>query len=197
MESFDFNTEINVNILGHIFEQSISDLEDLKGEKIPRRKKEGVYYTPEYITDYICRNTIIHYLSKSNATTVSELIQEYAEDINELENRFKKLKVLDPACGSGAFLNKAIDVLLEIHKEIIQAKERTGSYSTRGQYSLTKWNEESEIQGIIENNIYGVDINRESVEITKLSLFLKLASNNRKLIGLSKKYQNWQQFNQR
>ncbi|EIJ65604.1 hypothetical protein BD31_I1566 [Candidatus Nitrosopumilus salaria BD31] len=186
MDSFDFNSDVNVNILGHIFEQSISDLEELKKEGVTRRKKEGVFYTPEYVTDYICRNAIIPYLSKSGVTTVPELINEYEKDIDELELKFKEIKIVDPACGSGAFLIKAIDVLLEIHKEIQIMKDISGKYSSGGQFQLTKWNEETEIRMIVENNIYGVDINSESVEITQLSLFLKLASNNRKLIGLSK-----------
>jgi len=59
MASFDFNTEISVNILGHIFEQSLSDLEEIREGKPQKRKKEGIFYTPDYITDYICRNTII------------------------------------------------------------------------------------------------------------------------------------------
>ena len=58
MASFDFSTEVNVNILGHIFEQSISDIEDLKENGDSRRKKEGVYYTPEFVVDYIINNTI-------------------------------------------------------------------------------------------------------------------------------------------
>lgn len=186
MDSYDFNTEVNVNILGHIFEQSISDLEDLKKEGVSKRKKDGVYYTPEYITDYICRNTIIPYLSKSKTSSVYELVSEYVDDIDVLEKKFKELKIVDPACGSGAFLIKAIDILLEIHKEIQNVKESKGTYSTGSQFYLTKWNEETEIRMIIENNIYGVDINRESVEITQLSLFLKIASSERKLIGLSK-----------
>lgn len=185
MDSYDFNTEINVNILGHIFEQSISDLEELKKEESSKRKKDGVYYTPEHITDYICRNTIIPYLSKSNVSTVPELIHEYENDLEEFEKKFKEIKILDPACGSGAFLIKSIDILLEIHKEIQNLK--IGKQYTNEQLQITQeWNEDQEIRAIIENNIYGVDINRESIEITKLSLFLKLASNERKLIGLSK-----------
>lgn len=185
MDSFDFNTEVNVNILGHIFEQSISDLEELKQEGISRRKKEGVYYTPEYITDYICRNTIIPYLSKSGSTSTTELIGEYKDNLDELENKFKKIQILDPACGSGAFLIKAIDVLLEIHKEIQSLKENN-KRKPADQLQITyEWDENKEIRAIIENNIYGVDINPESVDITKLSLFLKLASNERKLISLS------------
>ncbi len=179
LDSFDFNSEVNVNILGHIFEQSISDLEELKKNKDSRRKKEGVYYTPEYITDYICRNTIIPFLSETKKSSVHDLIEEYSENIENLERKFRDIKILDPACGSGAFLIKCIDILLEIYEGIQTVKHRD---SVR----QTILNEEDEIRKIIENSIYGVDINTESVEITKLSLFLKIASNNRKLTELSK-----------
>ena len=180
MDSFDFNTEVNVNILGHMFEQSISDLEDLREEGISRRRKEGVFYTPEYITEYICTKTIIPYLSKNNAATVTELIGEYLENPEELESRIRKIKILDPACGSGAFLIKAVEILLEIDKEIQSIKPQTN-----GQSHLEDWSEEKEITKIIEKNVFGVDINEESVEITKLSLFLKMASVNKKLSNLS------------
>lgn len=202
MASFDFNTEVSVYILGHIFEQSISDLEELKEEKVLRRKKEGVYYTPDFITDYICRNTIIPYLSKKGVNTVEKLIDEYSDNIEELEEKFKNLKILDPACGSGSFLLKAVEVLLEIHKEVQILKEDIGEYTAKkktsmkrwqkrgikgeAQLTLIKWNEEDEAREIIENNIYGVDINEESVEITKLSLFFKIVKKNKKLIDLSK-----------
>ena len=62
ISTFDFSTELDVNILGHIFENSIGDIEELKEDSKGRRKKDGIFYTPEYITDYICRNTIIPYL---------------------------------------------------------------------------------------------------------------------------------------
>jgi len=203
MASFDFNSEVNVNILGHIFEQSISDIEDLKTDKSSRRKKEGIFYTPEYITDYICRNTIIPYLSKKGVNVVSDLIEEYSDNIEELEKKFKSMKILDPACGSGAFLIKATDIMLEIFKTIQEFKQWKGEYNVfklgksklgKGrlgpkpegkQLSLNKWNEEDEAREIIEDSIYGVDINEESVEITKLALFLKMARKNRKLTDLS------------
>jgi len=195
MASFDFNTEVNVNILGHIFEQSISDIEDLKTDKSSRRKKEGIFYTPEYITDYICRNTIIPYLSEKGVNAVPDLIKEYYDNIDDLENKFKEMKILDPACGSGAFLIKATEIMLEIFKAIQSFKQNEGEYeakrglkkksNNKGQLILEKWNEEAEAREIIENSIYGVDINEESVEITKLSLFLKMARKNRKLTDLS------------
>ena len=194
MRSFDFCTELDVNILGHIFEQSLTDLQELNGEKISKRKTEGIYYTPEYVTDYICRNTIIPHLSKGHAKNAVELIEEYADDISKLEEKFSAIKILDPACGSGAFLLKAVDILLEIHKEVQLFKEFKGHYdfTVKGkgresiqQLTLAKWNEEAEAMNIIERNIFGVDLNEESAEITKLSLFLKIATSNRKLIDLS------------
>jgi len=195
MASFDFNTEVNVNILGHIFEQSISDIENLKTDDSSRRKKEGIFYTPEYITDYICRNTIIPYLSNKGVNEVPNLIKEYANNIEDLENKFKEMKILDPACGSGAFLIKATEIMLEIFKAIQSFKQNEGEYgakrglkkksNNKGQLVLEKWNEEAEAREIIENSIHGVDINEESVEITKLSLFLKMARKNRKLTDLS------------
>jgi Alw26I/Eco31I/Esp3I family type II restriction m6 adenine DNA methyltransferase len=189
MESFDFNTEVNVNILGHIFEQSISDIEELNKVESSKRKKDGVYYTSSHLTDYICKNTIIPFFSKKGTNSIAELMDEYQDNVDELENKFKDVKILDPACGSGAFLTKAIDILLEIGQGIQNLKENSGKYSTDGQFTLTKWNEDEAIREIIEKSIYGIDVNRESVGITQLSLFLKLASSNRKLIGLSKNIQ--------
>lgn len=186
MDSFDFTTEISVNILGHIFEQSISDLEELQGKKESKKKKDGVFYTPEYITDYICQNTIIPHLSKSGKiTNIHDLVDEYSDDLDTLEQKFHDIKILDPACGSGAFLVKAVDILVDIHKAIQDHKQARGEYLAGDQFQLTKWNEESEIRNIIENNIYGVDINDESVGITRLALFLKLATGNKKLSDLS------------
>ena len=188
MDSFDFNTEVNVNILGHIFEQSISDLEELQKEGgMSKRKKDGVYYTPEYITDYVCRNTIIPYLSKSGKiTNVYDLVDEYSDNLSHLEQKFQSIKILDPACGSGAFLVKAVEVLLDIYRTIHEHKLSRGEYTKDGQLQLTKWSDETKIRDIITNNIFGVDVNDESVGITKLSLFLMLATGNKKLSDLSK-----------
>ena len=115
ISSFDFGSELSVNILGHIFENSIGDIEELKDETTERRKKDGIFYTPEYITEYMCRNTIIPYLSISGeAHTVHQLISEYetTNSLDELDKKLKDIKIIDISCGSGAFLNKAVDVLV-------------------------------------------------------------------------------------
>ena len=195
MASFDFNTEVNVNILGHIFEQSITDIELIKEGGASRRKKEGIYYTPELITEYMCRTSIYKFLSKHKANNARDLVLEYKDNIQALEDKFNNMTILDPACGSGAFLIKSVDILLELHREVQLFKQDTGLYTAikkgrkykkdEGQLTLEKWHEEDEARDIIEKNIFGVDINEESVEITKLSLFLRIARKNRKLIDLS------------
>ena len=173
ISSFDFGSELSVNILGHIFENSIGDIEELKEETTQRRKKDGVFYTPEYITDFICRNTIIPHLSMTGeSNTIHELISEYEEEdkLEALDTKLKEIKIIDPACGSGAFLNKAVDILFEIHEALHNSKYANDESLNRYFDSLDSRRQ------IISNNIYGVDLNEESVEITKLSLFLKLAT---------------------
>ncbi|MDP2837314.1 MAG: TaqI-like C-terminal specificity domain-containing protein [Methanobacteriaceae archaeon] len=180
ISTFNFSSEVDVNILGHIFENSIGDIEELKADTKGRRKKDGIFYTPEYITDYICRNTIIPYLSKSgNVNTIQKLISEYSgSEIEELDKKVKNIKIVDPACGSGAFLNKAGDVLLEIHEAIRESKYEDDNTL------MPFFDSIEERREILLNNIYGVDLNEESVEITKLSLFLKVCKEGLKLPNL-------------
>jgi hypothetical protein len=208
ISSFDFSSELDVNILGHIFENSIGDIEELKEDTKSRRKKEGIFYTPDYITDYICKNTIIPYLSKSGkADNIPDLIGEYSwsNDIEDLDEKLKNIKIVDPACGSGAFLNKATDILLEIHEVIFDIKRgyttttdmRVGKGKRRRTESIQHtdlgayvFDHIEKRREILLNNIYGVDINEESVEITKLSLFLKVCKKDLKLPNLDKNIRN-------
>ena len=189
----DYNADkLDIDILGHIFENSIGDIEELKKDSKGRRKKDGIFYTPDYITDLICRNTIIPYLSKSrNVKDVDDLIKEYSwgSDIEQLDQKMKDIKILDPACGSGAFLNKATDILLEIHESIYNfktsSKKSTAMRVGKGNRRRTEnilhldlgayvFDAMSKRREILLDNIFGVDLNSESVEITKLSLFLKV-----------------------
>lgn len=192
---YDFKDEMSVNILGHIFEQSISELEEIKTKiekkeeiieenlkKTNKRKKDGIFYTPEYIVDYIVKNSLGSYLRENEIRILEE--EKLSEDLKEEEYRkreqkayvryqdfLSKVKVLDPACGSGAFLVKVFDYLLEENQRV--GKILGGLFNTDSIY-----------KSILENNIYGVDLNLESVEITKLSLWLKSAQSGKKLNNL-------------
>ncbi|MDO9627411.1 MAG: TaqI-like C-terminal specificity domain-containing protein [Methanobacteriaceae archaeon] len=198
ISSFDFSSELDVNILGHIFENSIGDIEELKADAKGRRKKDGIFYTPDYITDYICKNTIIPYLRKNGAENIPDLILEYSDgdEIEDLESKVMNIKIVDPACGSGAFLNKASDILLEIHNAIYDFKKEkyTTTIETKGGKGKAKvkrsathaildsyFDEAAAREEILVNNIYGVDLNEESVDITKLALFLKVARKDKQL----------------
>ena len=202
LSSYDYVTEIDVNILGHIFEHSLSEIEEITAEiegiktdkAKSKRKKDGVYYTPKYITQYIVEHTVgtlcrekrkelgietIEFDEKAYRKTNGFLTEKGKELFSKLE-AYKvwlfSLKILDPACGSGAFLIQALNFLIQEHKTIDDIiAELTGSPLRLFDTDKT----------ILENNLYGVDINDESVEIAKLSLWLHTARKDRKLSDLN------------
>ena len=203
LSAYDFQTEIDVNILGHIFENSLNEIEELTAEfegkavdkKKTKRKKEGVYYTPKYITKYIVENTVGELCNQKkkelkldeidisiiqNSRTKQGKLNQKATDLlarlKTYSDYLLSLKILDPACGSGAFLNQALEFLIEEH-QFVDEYRRQLEKDSLGLFDIKK--------SILENNIYGVDINEESVEIAKLSLWLRTAERGRKLSDLN------------
>lgn len=193
LTKYDFESDVSVDILGHIFEHSLTEIEELQGQidgieidkSKSKRKKDGVYYTPKYITKYIVDNTLGKLCNEKkieldiNEETYSPSASRRRNRINALEeyrNWLLNLTICDPACGSGAFLIQALNFLIKEHHYI---DELSASYN---KYSLVL----SDVKNsILENNLYGVDINQESVEIAKLSLWLNTAESNRKLTSLN------------
>ena len=201
---YDFDSEMNENILGHIFEQSINDIEELKkslsGEeydsKKSKRKKDGIFYTPKYITKYIVENSIKNWLDDRRR----ELGEDELPELTESDMKFdvykknytknyrkhvefwekyreavRNIKIVDPACGSGAFLITAFEYLLNYNKYLDE--KIFDLIGTQGLFS-------DRTKEILQNNIFGVDLNRESIEITKLSLWLKTADKDKTLATL-------------
>ena len=162
-----------VEILGNIYEQFLGKIikfRNVKGghtalieEKPDVKKAGGVYYTPQYIVRYIVENTLGVKIKGQSPDAIAQL------------------KVVDPACGSGSFLVEAYQQLLNYHldyysseKQREQALKNSRIYETgKNVYKLTI----EEKQRILLNNIYGVDIDGQAVEVTKLSLYLKLLEN--------------------
>ena len=198
LSNYDFETDVDVNILGHIFEHSLGEIEnvqaEIKGEKIDsqktKRKKDGIFYTPKYITKYIVENTVGK-LCKEKRTELGIVDEEYArgrknrkreivrtldKKLDDYRNWLLTLTILDPACGSGAFLNQALEFLINEHRKIDEL---------RGQLLGGAIIFSDITTDILEKNIYGVDLNEESVEIAKLSLWLRTAQKGRKLNTLS------------
>ncbi|MCY2986415.1 MAG: N-6 DNA methylase [Planctomycetota bacterium] len=204
---------VDVDILGHIFEQSIMDLERLRNEldglvqpvgidqHKTRRKKEGAFYTPAFITRYIVEQSLgrvlqerFEQLRRRHLKTARGTAKTALEDPSVyVTNKLKRparealiqfweswqdelttIRILDPACGSGAFLIQAFDGLFV---EYQASNERLREL--RGHRSLFDVDKR-----ILENNLYGVDINEEAVEICRLSLWIKTAHAGKQLTSL-------------
>lgn len=202
LSRYDFENELTVNVLGHVFEQSIADLEEIKQKVSPdeasiksKRKKEGIFYTPEYIVDYIVQNSLGIYLKENQERIFEEHKLSQAKTEKSYRDRELKaltdyqvflhdVKIVDPACGSGAFLVKVFDYLLQENNRVNNAKADLVGKMSGQQFELTE--QEDVIKDILRNNIYGVDLNEESVRITQLSLWLKTAQRGKKLTYLDK-----------
>jgi len=125
------------------------------------RKKHGIYYTPEYVVDYIVRNTSGKLLKEC----------ETVEDVS-------KIKVLDPACGSGSFLIKAFDMIKEWYDRYNKINQLAATPNTLDAHLHAVPNIEEKI---LTNNLYGVDLDPQAVEITMLNLSLKAVKSKEKL----------------
>ncbi|MGP1439985.1 MAG: Eco57I restriction-modification methylase domain-containing protein [Treponema sp.] len=170
-----------VEILGNIYERFLGKIIRFKRktknghsieivEKPEVQKSGGVYYTPSYIVDYIVKETVGKKIENATPEKVS------------------KLKVCDPACGSGSFLVGAYQYLLDWYLDYYYKEERRESSEKKGLiYKDDKTREYKlsieEKRRILLANIYGVDIDRQAVEVTKLSLFLKLLENEGKALS--------------
>ena len=159
---YDFSA-IEADVLGSIYEQYLGHIlkKTAKRAKVTeshvRRKEHGIYYTPPYIVDYIVRNTLGDLLKRKRPKDV------------------EKIRVLDPACGSGSFLIKSFDILNEYwkdkDKDYAQAQLDTTGQGTTFTRKVK----------VLQNNIFGVDLDKQAVEIAQLNLLLKIAEKGHRL----------------
>ena len=198
LSGYDFASEVSVTILGHIFEQSITDIENEKavaGLEAPppasKKKREGVVYTPDFITRFIVEQTVGRHVVEigeallpnygkrdpSGAVRWRNNTSAEADYWSAYLDRLAKLRILDPACGSGAFLIAAFNFLNAEQKRV---RDRLGELRP-GLLAYASANADVEI---ITGNLFGVDVNAESVEITKLALWLQTARRDRALESL-------------
>ena len=203
LSRYDFETDVDVNILGHIFEHSLGEIAaiaatmghaplttDTPLTNTSKRKKDGIFYTPKYITKYIVENTVgklcdekrkefgivDEEYAKGRKNRKKDTITALDKKLTDYRNWLLSLTILDPACGSGAFLNQALDFLITEHRKIDDLRAQLfGSGLVLSDITTD----------ILEKNIYGVDLNEESVEIAKLSLWLRTAQKGRKLNKLN------------
>ena len=158
--SYDFSI-IDADVLGTVYEQYLSHIlkktekRAMISENHAHKKEQGIYYTPTYIVDYIVRNALGELLEKKNVN-------------------IEKIRVLDPACGSGSFLIKAFDVLNEHYQQNDKAYSQTQLDLKTGTMFTRKVK-------ILQDNIFGVDLDKQAVEIAQLNLLLKIAEKGHRL----------------
>jgi type I restriction-modification system DNA methylase subunit len=164
---YNFN-DIDADVLGGIYEQYLEHLIKKKGKEVEvisgrgKRKAQGIYYTPKFVVRYIVENTLGPALKDK---PLSEA---------------RKIRILDPACGSGSFLVETLDYLEKYwqqQKWIPQPKAGEDVHQTDFFDYTTK------IQFLSEN-IHGVDLDTQAVEIAQLNLLLKALSQRERLPNL-------------
>jgi len=174
----DARESLSLYSLGRIFEQSISELEFRVGElenrdtvaRLSKRKRDGVYYTPEWLVNLLVEQTLGPWFADAKRSLGWTGADERAPSLAAAEayvQRLKAIRIVDPACGAGAFLISAFGRLL---KERLDAARDVEAASGGGVVGAP--DEAGVIADILTHNLYGVDINPASVEITKLALWL-------------------------
>lgn len=206
ISEYDFADEVNLDVLGHLFERSITELEKLKesglfggdAEKVrqyaampqsAKRKQLGIYYTPTELTSRIVQYTIEELIVERFADVAVEFgvsrenaLRNIAPDDIEYWRRclaiLRNLKVVDPACGSGAFLFQAYTALEQRYNEVIGHLDQLGEPDAKQLANQVA-------TFILQENLYGVDLSPEAVEITQLALWIRSASPGQLLAKLS------------
>lgn len=190
---------LSADILGQVYEQFLGKVIRLTAghravveDKPEVKKAGGVYYTPTYIVDYIVKNTVGRLVnfglpdadlptpkSPPGRGLFDSPLERGLGGVFKNPKQVSKLKILDPACGSGSFLLGAYKYLLDWHRDWYVANDperwSTGRSPTLYQGMGGDWRlTTAERKRILLNNIYGVDIDPQAVEVTKLSLLLKV-----------------------
>ena len=194
---------IPLEVLGNMYEQYLGYTIRLTDHQVKYelkpdvRKAGGVYYTPEYIVDYIVKNTVGKLLKELPANRFLSFRTKRG-----ISSKTKKLRILDPACGSGSFLIRAYEEMLnyyrnqkktKCHAELVSASHKTLKQVQSDRLDKGKGDNSGvqrvlslpdgdiepiltieEKSQILQEHIFGVDIDEQAVEVTKLSLMLKM-----------------------
>ncbi len=176
------DNEINPNVLGYIFEKYIN------------QKEFGAYYTRTEITEYLCEQTVYKLIldavsERVHVESMSDLLLKMNEDVcKTLIRTLPTLSLLDPACGSGAFLVAAMKTLIRVYTVVIGTAQMSGDPELSGWIKTIQADHPSLLyyikKQIITNNLYGVDIMEEATEIARLRLFLALVASVRRVEDL-------------
>ena len=204
---YDFREEVNVDVLGHIFEKSVTELEKLRvggffqkanggaAPAMPKsamRKRFGIYYTPPAFTSFIVQNTLGEIIRQRFDTLAAKhgvdpdapprpakRSATAAAYHRECLDALRQIAVCDPACGSGAFLIQAYELLEHHYQSVIE------SLAFHQNKSPDTWLA-AVPEMILSENLFGVDLSQEAVEITQLALWIRSARRGQTLADLTR-----------
>ncbi|HJV48644.1 MAG TPA: DNA methyltransferase, partial [Geothrix sp.] len=210
----DFVTELPVSVLGHCFESSLGELDAARGDRQETRHSDGIYYTPDWVTRYICRHTLKPLVEQRIAASLQATAQTLGprpgsgdeaalwalQAFHTAWNAVADLRIVDPACGSGAFLAMGLRVLRELlepaYRQALEAAsslpdvpEDTAHEDMPGFKIIHDTPRSRALAGLrnlapLERCFYGVDLHAEAALLAQLSLWLESATPGRKLANL-------------
>jgi hypothetical protein len=208
---YDFRDEINVDVLGHLFERSVGDLERIRRgaliepetppepeaadrarmAKSAERKRGGIYYTPPPLTDFIVRRTVgdavderlaavaARHALPENSRHAEQPSPDLAAYWRDCLDALRTVTVVDPACGSGAFLIRAYDLLEARYQDLVDHLIfHAGLEAEALRDEVPDY--------ILRDNLFGVDLSPQAVEITQLALWIRSARRGKTLADLSR-----------
>ncbi len=188
LHAFDFWRELNEHLLGHVFEQSLSDLESMargataNPERLKQRRQHGIYYTSELLSDFLSESALGALLRESAPQPDPGASQtDMTQTLEARSVHLRQLRVVDLSCGSGAFLVSSYQALLE---EFWRIEEALDALRPSGPTLLTQTTSMTQAQ-LLRKALHGVDLLPQAVEIAKLALWLRSARKGEKVADLS------------
>ena len=185
LHAFDFWRELNEHLLGHIFEQSLSDIvEMIEGsspgpDRLAERRRHGIYYTSELLSDFLCQESLQAILNESASPTGAANQGDLPQLLESRRATLSGLRILDLACGSGAFLVSSYQALLAEFWRLGDALDSLSSGPDL--FTLSTSLDQSTL---LRNTLHGVDLLPQAVEIAKLALWLRSARKGEKVPDL-------------
>lgn len=202
---YDFAEDVNVDVLGHLFEKSVSEIEKLRltgafftntpaevpaMPKSAERKRFGIYYTPPDFTAFIVRHTVGAIIAERFDALAKEKVVDPEPSMRvppseplaiywqSCLDALRQIAVVDPACGSGAFLIAAYELLEDEYRTVV------ANLSRHSGKPVSTW-EAAIPEMILNENLYGMDLSPEAVEISQLALWIRSARKGRTLANLT------------
>lgn len=189
LHEFDFWQELNEHLLGHVFEESLSDVVELEtaaevslADKLEERRRHGVYFTDQLLADFLAARALEDLL-RERALTVAAGGGEVRDLVEARLRALVDLRVIDPACGSGAFLVSSYQELLREFWRLRDAGSALSRPASQ-QLDLDTLGGELTQARLLRDCLHGVDLLPQAIEIAKLSLWLRSAHRGERIADL-------------